>query len=306
MAEREAALPKLSGDNQAVDSTVLKAILDFNAIDTPETSGPGMEADVRFLSDAFCSGRAMGTAGSAAAASYTYRRLKECGLDPSVSSFTANGKTGRNVIGEYRLDNAVKWVIVMARLDAIGDHSGIRFPAADANASGVAAMIRLAEKAQHDIMCRNLMFVAVDGHYEGMSGASRLWDYLEERGIDREHISMVINLDEIGSDLEPPVEGLRNYLIALGGERYAGKMYKCRRGMMLNLYYDYYGSRNFTDLFYRRASDHKVFLEHGVPCVMFTSGITMNTNRPTDVPSNMNFPLLENRVEFIFRWLKTI
>lgn len=309
-AERLAALPGIASADTLKDGSLSKYVWEpyntVDAIESPEIAGRSLEADTRFLSDIFCSGRAMGTAGYSAAAFYVFRRFKECGLDVRVSSFRANGKTGHNIIGEHRIKYANKWIVVIARLDAVGDHSGLRFPGADANASGVAIMIKMAEKVMSNIMRRNIMFVALDGHHEGMSGATSLWNELNNKGIGKDKIAMVINLEELGSDLEPPVPGLKHYLIALGGDKYREKMIECNRGMMMNLHFDYYGSKNFTDLFYRRASDHKIFLEHGIPCVMFTSGITLNTNRPSDTSSSLNFPLMESRAEYIFRWMKTI
>lgn len=308
--EHKAATPGIASADTVRDGSLTKYIHEHyptvEAYDTPGASAGKIETDVRFLCDPACSGRATGTAGLSSAEFYIYRRFKECGLETRTSSFRTNGKPAHNIIGVHRVRYANKWVIVMARMDGVGDHAGNRFPGADANASGVAAMISLADRAQREIIGRNMMYVALDGHGEGMSGAQALWSELKSLGIEPRQIAMVINLEEIGTDLVPPVKGWNNYLIALGGERYERKMWDCNGGLRLQLHFDYYGSKNFTDLFYRRASDHKVFLENGCPCVMFTSGITLNTNRPTDTPNTLNYELMDRRVSFIMRWIKTI
>jgi len=309
--ETKNAMPGIASADTIRDGTLSKYVWEpYNtvaAIDTPENISDNIETDVRFLSDPVCSGRAMGTLGYSIAANYIFRRFRECGLEPSVAAFKANGKTGHNIIGEHRVKYANKWIIVISRLDGPGDHDGYRFPGADANASGIAAMLAIADRLNQSIVARNTMFIALDGHFEGLAGARALWDYLAARGIGPMEISTVVNIDEIGSDSVPPVKGYNEYLIALGGERYRKKMWDCNGGIRLQLHFDYYGSEDFTRIFYRKASDHRVFLDNGVSnCVMFTSGITMDTNRPTDIPGKLNYPLIEKRAEFISRWIKTL
>ncbi|MBR5924737.1 MAG: hypothetical protein IKZ60_04685, partial [Bacteroidales bacterium] len=74
--------------------------------------------------------------------------------------------------------------------------------------------------------------------------------------------------------------------------------------LALHLYYNYYGSRSFTDLFYRKVSDHKFFLDRGIPVLMFTSGITMNTNREGDKSETLDYPVFAKRVWLILSWLE--
>ncbi len=74
----------------------------------------------------------------------------------------------------------------------------------------------------------------------------------------------------------------------------------------LELGYDYYGSKDFTNLFYRRICDQRVFLEHGIPAVMFTSGITLNNNKVTDTPDTLDYALMRRRIQLIFYWLEKL
>ena len=75
------------------------------------------------------------------------------------------------------------------------------------------------------------------------------------------------------------------------------------RGPRLDLSYDYYGSEAFTDVFYRRISDQRWFLEAGIPAVMFTSGITEHTNKTSDTPATLDFELLSRRISLIADWI---
>ena len=289
-------------------------------------SGQGrsfLREDVEFLSDSLCRGRGAGDKGAGEAASYVVRRLSKIpGVVPAGDSWTdtftlPSGRAGRNVAGFLpaagpgsRRESGV--VIVMAALDGLGMLGGTLYPGADSDASGVAAMLRIAERlAAVPVRPRSILFVALDGHFQKFSGAARLWTLIsggllsdpeDGRPLRRGGVSLVVNLDIIGSNLSPVVKYRREYLIALGGVPYAQRLGKCNPDD-LHLSYDYYGSRDFTDLFYRKLGDHKVFLDGGCPCVVFTSGITMLTNKPGDVASSLDYGLLEKRAALIASWL---
>lgn len=304
---KEAFVPEIADTSAAARNSYTKAVREpFARIPgyaLPASSKNQMELDVCFLSDAECAGRATGTPGLAAAAMYVYKRFSDLGLRTYERSFKADGVVGHNVLAEKQRPFADKWIVVMARMDGVGDHDGKRFPGADANASGVAALLSLAGSSSSLAPGYNLLFAAIDGHHHSMTGADDLYKLLEARGIGRRNVKMVVNIEEIGSDLSPVIKGWKSYVLILGGERYEEMLWRSNAGISLHLNYDYYGSRSFTDLFYRKASDQKVFLDHGYPCVMFTSGITMNTNRPDDTPSTLNYDILGRRVELIRRWV---
>ena len=273
-------------------------------VDQGGTEASSLEKDVRFLCDPSCYGRLSAGPGYTAAVLWTKMRMNECGLKTSIRHFSAEGKPRHNVLGTLETSPGAKWIIVLARLDGVGDRDAQRYPGADANASGVAGLLSLADTLRSDGgLAKNVLFAALDGHACGLAGAYELFRSLPSMGISTSKVALVVNLEEIGTSLAPPSKAWKNYLIALGGARYGKSLQQCNIGLELQLYYDYYGSTGFTDMFYRRISDHKPFLEAGLPCVMFTSGITMNTNRPTDGPETLNYPLLQRRLELIRRWI---
>jgi len=87
------------------------------------------------------------------------------------------------------------------------------------------------------------------------------------------------------------------------GDYFRGTLAQTNSDIGLDLSFDYYGSQDFTTLFYRKIGEQRGFVEAGYPCVMFTSGITMNNNKPSDTPSTLEFPVLRKRVWAIFGWL---
>ena len=274
--------------------------------------------DVEFLSDSLCAGRRTGTPGGVEAAAYIMRRFRESGLSCCIQAFeTATGTIGHNIVacsgnafsgiahsGQQNIreeaalrGNAAKtlYTVVMAYYDGLGRTGDRFYPGADSNASGVAALLALAERLSGR---SDVLLVALDGHNANSSGAAALCESLKGQ-----RIRMVVNLDIIGATSSPVDRYWPEYLIALGGEAYARSFERCNSGLGLHLYYDYYRSRSFTDLFYRRTGDHKPFLDRKIPCVVFTSGITLDTNRSTDTFDSLDYAVMAKRVELIARWI---
>ena len=260
-----------------------------------------LSAEVSFLADSLQAGRGFGAAGNQSATFYLLRQLRAAGLRTTVQSFSEGGRNGHNVVavtpGWFR-----RYIVVGAYYDGLGTLEGRMYPGADSNGSGVAALINLAQRLPE--CCHGevgIVFVAFDGHNADLSG-SRAFLERYRREIP---ISLMVNLDILGSSQAPLRKNRPDYLIALGGERYRISLEAANRGPRLDLGYDYYGSAAFTDLFYRRVSDQRWFLEAGIPAVMFTSGITMDTNKPGDVAALLDYPLLERRVLLIETWLRS-
>jgi hypothetical protein len=73
-------------------------------------------------------------------------------------------------------------------------------------------------------------------------------------------------------------------------------------GLNMDIGLSYYGSDNFTKVFYR-LSDQRAFVDNKVPAVFFTSGITMNTNKTYDSLSSIDIPILKKRIYLIYHWI---
>lgn len=244
-------------------------------------------------------GRGMGTPEVQRAVFHIARRFIDAGLWTKVQSFRSAGTTGHNVIG-MTPGYYDRYVLVCAYFDGIGTMGENVYPGADSNASGVAALMHLASmlSAIPDDGNTGYVFVAFDGHGADMAGSRA---FAEEFG---KKIVLAVNLDIIGSTLEPVKKGRPDYLMALGGEMYDFSLSKANRDENLHLTYTYYGSRNFTDLFYKSMGDQKWFVQKKVPAVMFTSGITDRTNKPADTPDALDYEVFAKRVKVIGRWLE--
>lgn len=307
---------------EATAQRSMKTSLDAENSISEESLG----ADIEFLSDSLCRGRGTATPGAVDASFLIYDRFRMLGLLPVggsyIQSFSAEGKAGHNVIGVLRNNDFTtsdKYIIVCAHYDNIGMLDGRLFPGADSNASGVAAMMGIARMFSElrgigRYYNHHIIFVGLDAKQLSMAGSQALWNRIESgtfispisgRPVTKKNISLVVNLDILGCS-ESPIHGSRqDYLISLGNRHQdllANANYEYRT--YLDLGFDYYGSKSFTEMFLKRVSDQRVFIENGIYSVMFTSGITMKTNREGDTLDTIDLGLLKKRTCLIFHWIE--
>lgn len=288
---------------------------------------------IEFLTDTLCEGRATGSRGAVETAFWIERQFAGLGILPFGESYSRSfiahdGRIGRNLIGllpSGGKKSAKPYIIIAAHYDGLGILDGAMYPGADSNASGVAAMLGSASMIgammrYGKVYGKNIIFVALDGKHLNMRGAQELWntvsggslkDPASGTTITADDIMLMVNLDQIGSSMAPLHEGNGEYLIMLSDAR--SDFYRSSLTSMnskykigLDLGFDYYGSRDFTRLFYSVVSEQKVFIEHGKPAVMFTSGITMNNNKTRDTASTLDLGVLKKRVWLLFHWLERV
>lgn len=286
-----------------------------------------LSRDIGFLSDSLCAGRATGTKGAVEASSWIARRFSNLGMKPIgasyIHSFSTGVGTGRNVVAlmNGNADDSKGYIIIMASYDGLGVRGGNIYPGADSNGSGVAALLSLAEMMS---VCRDLgreygagvIFVGLDAKYHSMAGSSQLWTELsggalkDEKGrsIGPKDIKLVLNIDQVGSSLSPLKSGRKDYLILLTGSIGKNDIWQANKskGTALDLGFDYYGSADFTNVFYRRVGDQKIFVEHGIPSALATSGITDNNNKLTDTIENIDLPVLKRRIWLLWNWVERV
>lgn len=298
------------------------------------TISPGtLYNEISFLADTLCGGRATGTGESMAAAFMIARKFSNFGLlpltDGYASHFTcSNGTCGHNIMGmipgSYTMPSE-KYFIVGAHYDHLGRLDGKLYPGADANASGTAVLTALAEifsemKKTGRVYDTNIIFAAFDAKEMNMAGSFSLWKLIEYgllkdpitgNSITKDKITGMANIDQIGSSLSPIRSGRRDYMLMLGTESLPkdkrNNLETCNvlSGSSLDLCLSYYGSRTFTEVFYK-LSDQKIFVENRVPAVFFTSGITMNNNKTRDTAESLDYEVLHKRLQLIYHWIESM
>ena len=288
---------------------------------------------VEFMTDSICAGRGTGTRGGVETAAWIAREFDKSGLMKSKGTYyqrfqTEKGICGANLIGF--LPNSSRkahhrYVIIGAHYDHLGTIKGTMYPGADSNASGTAALLSLAEmfattKMNGKIWDSNIIFVAFDANGHDLAGSQALWNMIE-RGeltdpvsggrITKQMISLMVNIDQVGCTMSPLRSGRKDYMIILGNhslkpsQQYNLEMCNILYKIDLELSETYYGSANFTKMFYR-LSDQRVFIDNNIPAVMFTSGITMNNNKTRDKAASLDYPILKKRLFFMYHWIENL
>lgn len=180
-----------------------------------------LQNDIDFLASDQLEGRETGTEGAIKAAEFLAKRFKEIGLEPKgtngyfqefsfsprinphvAPSDDSTKITARNVIGF--IDNkAPNTIILGAHFDHLGygDENSLYkgdssiHNGADDNASGVAAMLLLAEELSGRNINNNYLFIGFSGEEKGLFGSNY---YSKNPTIDLEKVNYMINMDMVG------------------------------------------------------------------------------------------------------------
>ncbi len=279
---------------------------------------------IELLVDEQCEGRASGSAAIDVAKRFIATEFYKGGLQMigqaySYGFYFWNNNTeclGINVVGTIAADSTVvnpKTIVVGAHYDHLGILAGKTYSGADNNASGVAAVIELgkafAKLAEHGIrpMC-NICFVAFDAKELGSKGSEK---FLADKIVEPTDISLMINLDQIGTTLAPPEEAKtqhllpNNYLLLLGKESVKPEIISVFENSNtaaepIVLDFSYYGNSHIYNIM-NNIGDQVPFRNAGIPAISITSGIHKYTNKTSDDISIINFNALTQRCRFVFR-----
>jgi hypothetical protein len=175
---------------------------------------------VRYLADDGLEGRRAGSDGERCAGDYIAAEFQRLGLAPAGTAETffqslplasvlnphAAGGTGRNVVARLEGNDPVlkqEWVVIGAHYDHLGEggpgslapgtpaiHNG-----ADDNASGVGALLRVAERLVAGARpARSVMFIAFTGEESGLLGSA----FFAANPTVSGTIAGMINMDMVG------------------------------------------------------------------------------------------------------------
>ncbi len=320
-------IPAAAGELHAQQAAVKMIPSGTNA--EKVVSSENLRMRVEFLTDSTFGGRATGSRGAVEVAFWLSRRYENAELLPFDGawsrSFKVDSLVGRNIIGFLpgkRDKIREMYTIVCAHYDSHGVIDGNLYPGADSNASGVVAMLSLAEMFQKMKQLgrsygKNVIFVATDAKERNSAGAEalledirhgKLKDPVNGETITMDKIHSAVVLDILGSTLAPLHKGRSDFLIMLSGGQYTFDLTRANegRGLGLDISTSYYGSESFTEMFHSRFGDQKVFSRNGLTSIVFTSGITMLTNKTGDTADTLDYETLRKRIFLIFHWLEKI
>jgi hypothetical protein len=251
---------------------------------------------VEVLADDVYEGRAAGSRGGHAAATYLLRQLEPYGLTPAgsnggyVQSFRDDC---RNILALKRGDDPElrdEVIVVGAHYDHVGRGNrrnsfggiGQIHNGADDNASGTSALLETIEAFANSGLTtrRSIMFAFWDCEERGMVG-SRYW--VAHPTLPLERVKMAVTLDMVGR--------LRDGKLMLLGSRSGYGMRRLfSEPLPLPLVEMGQSERLWLDFSWElhENSDHWSFLERQIPVALLHTGLHKDYHRPSDDADKIN------------------
>lgn len=267
----------------------LGLLLSCNSLKQTPVTAADMQLlnDVKILSSDSYEGRKTGTKGAEMARTYLNNRFKAIGLKsfPQLQGYEQTfvfkrGKetiTGKNMIGfiEGKTD---KVIVISAHYDHIGIIGGQVFNGADDNASGVAALLKIATYYQTHKPEHTLIFAAFDAEEMGLQGAKA---FVEKPPVNIKQIKLNINMDMIS-------RSEKNELYACGTAKYPSLreyFFTTRTSPKILFGHDdpKAGRENWIN-----QSDHSAFNDKDIPFIYFGVEDHKDYHKATDDYENID------------------
>lgn len=254
--------------------------------------------DLQVLSADSMEGRQRATVGSQRAQRYLSQRIHQIGLsafDGSITqAFRYKAKHGTNILA-YLPGQSYYCIVVSAHYDHLGIRNGHIYNGADDNASGVAALLQVAQALQQQPNRQyTWIFAFFDGEEEGLLGAHA---FVANPPVPLEHIKLNLNFDMLSRSKhnELYVCGTRHYpqlKTHLQAVSPADSLY-------LRLGHDQpnTGRNDWTN-----ASDHYAFHLQQIPFLYFGVEDHADYHRPTDDYQNIDTAFYIHVVDFLMRF----
>ncbi|HSR66972.1 MAG TPA: M28 family peptidase [Acidobacteriota bacterium] len=221
----------------------------------------------------------------------------------------------RNVLGRLEGSDpqvSQQVVVLGAHFDHIGTRGAEIYPGADDNASGVSALLEIAEALTEGRRPprRSVLFAGFNAEEKGLLGSRH---YVRHARIPLDETVAMFQMDMIGRDEEIPATddyrftGLelqtarqnQNALNVLGysfSQDLRELVNRSNRRVLLQVRFRY--DDHPIDLLQR--SDQWPFLERGVPSLLFTTGLHPDYHRPGDTADKLNYSKMERVAQLVY------
>lgn len=252
----------------------------------PRADEPTLLQDLRVLSADEMEGRQAGTAGGARARAYLLERLVEAGVRPlpeqpfeypfNLVASARSSARGVNVLGYVEGTRYPdRYLIVSAHYDHEGIRDGQVQNGADDNASGVAALLALAEHFARERPDHSILFALFDAEEDGLQGSRA---FIANPPVPLDSVVLNVNMDMVG-------RGDNNELYAAGTYHHPWLrpvLARAAEGSSVTLRFGHDKPDGSAGDDWTRASDHGSFYEAGIPFVYFGVEDHPDYHRPTD------------------------
>ncbi|MEH0158688.1 M28 family peptidase [Limibacter armeniacum] len=261
--------------------------------------------DLKILSSDEMEGRKTGTTGSQKAADYIISRYETIGLKPLsgggytfpftfYNKFLRSNFDGVNILGfiegsQYK----DKFIVVSAHYDHMGANGVEIYNGADDNASGVAAMLEIANFFNINPPLYSILFAAFDAEEMGLQGAK---SFIYEGPLSKDQIVLNINLDMVSRG------GEHNVLYTAGTHQYAFLKPIVKRvassfDFKLKFGHDRPKDKGAENWVF--ASDHGYFHKKGIPFLYFGVEDHPDYHKPTDTFEKIDIKFYQEVVSFL-------
>lgn len=281
----------------------------------PAVSADRLMATVRTLASEDFAGRGAGTEGGAKARALIRRRFEAITLQlvgPSFEqpfTFTPRGRgpdggampeaRGVNVVARCPgTDPGLPAIVLSAHYDHLGIRNGRLFPGADDNASGVAALLELAEQCAAHPFRRDLVVAAFDAEEGGLYGARA---FVASGTSPRERVALNVNLDMVARGDKGE--------IYIAGTRHAPALrplldrVAARAPVRVLFGHDLPGT---GDDDWTLQSDHGAFHQAGIPFIYFGVEDHPDYHQPSDTAEKINPDFFAKAVAVVLDALRAL
>lgn len=250
-----------------------------------------IEQNIKYLASSQLQGRNAGTRGDSLAQVFIVDLLKGIGINPIhddfYQPFTVKMKANRggdhisskNIIGYIEGTDSIlkkEFVIIGAHFDHVGIERGRMHPGANDNASGVSAVLELAQRFKEFPPKRSVLVVFFAAEEKGLLGSHY---FVKNSPIPLPSIVAVFNFDMVGKYKQ---EG---FLYSKGSQT-------ATQFPLLLEQYSLKHAVNYEDSPFRfmSGSDHYPFYKKRIPVLFFNTGMDWeNYHKPSDLPEKIDF-----------------
>ena len=198
-----------------------------------------------------------------------------------------------------------QYLIIGAHYDHEGfDGEGNYYPGADDNASGVAALLELAESysSLKKKPRQSILFISFAAEEKGTLGSLY---YSLNPLLPPENAIAMFNMDEVGRNGAMSYRGLHNRELAEKGKNSVMLFYsaqtprleevneKVNRKLGLEIYFD-------PNTRFHGNSDHVHFHDLQIPSIFYFTGFHPDYTSPNDTPDKINYEKMERIVRLIY------
>lgn len=278
-----------------------------------------VQFDVAYLASDLLEGRKSGSQGEALAAEYISNRFLKMGLEPKgedgswyhnfdcferinphdTGTNSSERIAAKNVVG-FINNKAKTTVVIGAHYDHLGwgghgslhAHDSVIHNGADDNASGVAALLYLAEKlSKAELKNNNYLFIAFSGEELGLFGSK---SFVNTPTINLEHINYMINMDMVGRLNE---EGK----LAISGTGTTPEWEELLESIHIDGVKDLKTGESGVG-----PSDHTSFYLKDIPVLHFFTGQHKDYHKPTDDAHLINYKGILSVSNFIYELIHKV